>query len=355
MANKKQQAKDGKNGSEHENLVDIDDRVWLAFRAYRNGILDPQRSQPPANLEDLRQRFGAARDSASSPESTYDFYTDTANSAVNEATMVYEVGVALLQGRKTKGYRRAMNQAFTAFPKDVGFNNGLSAPQPDFVEGLDIQEYEPFLVEEEAPSGVLYKDNPHSITLAHLAGEWKGAGKDMERARLQSAYDGAALVYARNQALAVTGKPDSPGHAAVTTFTTDGSHLYSYAHYATGGAALMGYGEGQAEDEGEEHDADAVRYHQYLVQKTNLVDSHAEFKKGRRLVRNQQDYAKEQSYELKDCLRKQWKRRHSAVRAALQTAADGAPMPQPREAAAEEADEPSDEADAVVPGRLAGH
>jgi len=34
----------------------------------------------------------------------------------------------------------------------------------------------------------------------------------MEEARLQGAYDGAALVYTRNQALSSVGKADPAGH-----------------------------------------------------------------------------------------------------------------------------------------------
>lgn len=93
------------------------------------------------------------------------------------------------------------------------FNNSLSAPKPGFVEGFKMQEYDPFPVNEHVSGAVLYRDNPHSVTLPHLAGEWKGRGKDTEEARLQSAYDGAAVVYARNQALPHLGKSDPPGHA----------------------------------------------------------------------------------------------------------------------------------------------
>jgi hypothetical protein len=32
---------------------------------------------------------------------------------------------------------------FTGFPNDVGFNNGLLVPQPDFVEGLEMQTVSP--------------------------------------------------------------------------------------------------------------------------------------------------------------------------------------------------------------------
>jgi hypothetical protein len=120
------------------------------------------------------------------------------------------------------------------------------------------------------------------VTLPHLAGEWKGPGKDMARARLRSAYDGAALVYARNQALSYIGTSDPPGHAEATTFTTDGNHLNLYAHYA----ALS------------EHDT--LEYHQYLIKSTSLTGSHQGLKDGRRGLRNEQYHAREQSYALKD-------------------------------------------------------
>lgn len=51
----------------------------------------------------------------------------------------------------------------------------------------------------------------------------------MKEAELQSGHDGAALVYAWNQALAYLGKHDPPGHAEVTTFTTDSTNINFYA------------------------------------------------------------------------------------------------------------------------------
>lgn len=124
--------------------------------------------------------------------------------------MVFEVGGRLLKKYDDKGYRRAFNQAFTGFPKDVGFSKGLSAPQPDFVEGLELQGYDPFPVHKHVCGAVLHKDNPRSVTLPHVAGEWKGPGKDMKEARLQSAYDGAALVYARSQPFPTGGNLTPP-------------------------------------------------------------------------------------------------------------------------------------------------
>ncbi len=261
----------------------------FAIQARQNGMLDPISSKLPTNLEDKRERYARSRDTASPPESAYKRYVNRVAKAPDEATMVFEVGGELLKEYDDEGYTRAFNQAFTGFPKDVGLNNGLSAPQPDFVEGLEMEEYRPFPVDKHVDGAVLYKDNPHSMTLPHLAGEWKGPGKDMGEARLQSAYGAAALVYGRGQALSYLGKSDPPGHAEVTTFATDGTNLNIYAHYAV-----------PSED-------GTLEYHQYPIKSTNLIDSHQGFKEGRRFLRNTQDHAREQSYDLKDQLKEHWK------------------------------------------------
>ncbi|KUI64371.1 hypothetical protein VM1G_11174 [Cytospora mali] len=203
----------------------------FALLAHKNGILEPRLSKPPNNLEHIRKQLARSRKNASLPESVYERYVNKVEVAPNEATMVVEMSGKLLKEYDDKGYHRA----FTGFPKDVDFNNGLSAPQPDFVEGLETQEHEPCPVDEHVSGAVLYKDDPYSVTLPHIAGEWKGRGKDMEEARLRNGYDGAALVYGRSQTLDTMGKPylaARGGHAKVTTFTTDGTSLDFYAHHA---------------------------------------------------------------------------------------------------------------------------
>lgn len=226
----------------------------------------------------------------------YKDYVDTVGRAHNEATMVFEVGGQLLKRYPREGYSRVFNQAFTSFPKDAGFNSSLSAPQPDFIEGLEMPEYRPFPINEHVKGAAIYKDNPRSIILPHVAGEWKGRGENMEEARLQSAYDGAALVYARNRALSYIGKPDPPGCSKVTTFTTDGTNLNFFAHYAAPSAA----GDGTLE------------YHQYPIKSTTLVDSHQGLKEGRRGLRNEQDHARKQSYALRDQLKETWRNHRDA-------------------------------------------
>lgn len=90
--------------------------------------------------------------------------------------MVVEASGQLLKKYPNDGYHRAVNQAFTGFPEDAGFNNSLSAPQPDYVERPRMQDYLPFPVHKHVTGAVLYKDDPRSMTLPHIAGEWKGSG-----------------------------------------------------------------------------------------------------------------------------------------------------------------------------------
>ncbi|RMD39797.1 hypothetical protein DV735_g5350, partial [Chaetothyriales sp. CBS 134920] len=252
----------------------------FAILAYKNGILNSGLSKPPSNLADMHKRRVEARESASPTESEYNRYTKKVEGAHCD---------------EEEGYTRVFNQAFTGFPRDIGLNNNLSAPQPDYIEGLEMQEYRPGPIDDHISGAVLYKDDPCSLTLPLLAGEWKSRGKDMEEARLQSAYDGAALVYARNQALSYLGTADPPGHAEVTAFTTDGTNLNLFAHYAT----LSADG--------------TLEYHQYPIKSTNLTDSHQAFRDGRRGLRNVQDHARKQSYAMRDHLRERWKRRRAGA------------------------------------------
>ncbi len=174
-------------------------------QATKNGILLSSNSKPPGNVQDLVDRLNRSRQTASPTESVYEDYVDTVTKVANEATTSHET-VPLLKGYRDRGYSRAWNQAFTAYPKNVGFNNGLLAPQPDFVQGFRQLDFEPFPVGEELDSAVLFNDDQNSLALPHFAGEWKGPGNDMDHAALQSAYDGAALVHSRNEALAYNGK-----------------------------------------------------------------------------------------------------------------------------------------------------
>jgi hypothetical protein len=88
------------------------------------------------------------------------------------------------------------------------------------IEGLDLTEFTPFPVYENLSAAVPTLDLDPSI-LPHIAGEWRGSGKDMNSARHQAAYNGGSLIFARNETLSFLGSSDSTSHACVYTFTTD--------------------------------------------------------------------------------------------------------------------------------------
>lgn len=277
----------------------------FADKAYKNSILPLINSKTPTNRKARCEQNAQSRGTASPTESVHERYVNTVAKAPNKATIVVETS-KLLKEYDDNGYNRAFNQAFTAFPRDIGFNNSLSTPQPDFIEGLEKREYLPFPIDEYVSGGILYKGNPHSLALPYIAGEWKGPdGGSMRTAELQSSYDGAALVYARNQALTYLGKSDPPGYAAITTFTINGTNLNLFAHYAA-----------KTEDK-------TLEYHQYLDASYNLM-KFDEYRDGRRHLRNAQDDVRDQSYALRDQLKEHWKQR-----SILPSVTEGSPLPTP--------------------------
>lgn len=167
----------------------------------------------PENLDDIANRATRSRETASPPESMFKRHIKaTGKGNSSEMAILVEMSPLLKTYDDDDGYSREFNRAFTGLPKNLGFNNGLSAPQLDFIEGLEKREYRPFPIDEQVKGAVVYRDDPDSLALPHLAGEWKGPRKDIEEARERSAYVGAALAYVRNQALSYIGKPDPPHH-----------------------------------------------------------------------------------------------------------------------------------------------
>ena len=205
------------------------------------------------------------------------------------------------------GYRKNLMRAFTHFPRHIGLNNRLPAPQPDFIEGLEVRAFGPFLRADDISGAMLYEDDAFSVTLPHLAGEWERDEGGMDKAIQQSAYVGAALVYARNQALSLIGNPDPPGHAVVRTFATNGNHIIFFAHFAA-----------PSEKTG------TTEYHQYRYASVDILDDYQGHKEGRQGLRNMQDYARYQSYVLKDQLWDCWQQNRGR-------AAERAPHPPPED------------------------
>ncbi|KAK3904003.1 hypothetical protein C8A05DRAFT_42877 [Staphylotrichum tortipilum] len=214
----------------------------------------PASSKAPADLDRLAARLARLRSSPSPTTSDYERYLKaTGRAGSTKMTVLVEMTPLLKTYRDDDGYPREFSHPFTEDP-----------------------EYRPSPAEQ-VPGAVLYRDDPDSLALLHLAGEWKGPGRDMGEA----------------QALDAIGTADPPGHAKVTTFTTDGTTLNFFAHYAA-----------TAED-------GTPEYHQYPIASTNLKSSAEEFKKGRCQLRNAQVDAKAESYRLRNMMLAHWRTRNT--------------------------------------------
>ncbi|KAK7420278.1 hypothetical protein QQZ08_010478 [Neonectria magnoliae] len=262
-------------------------------RVLKNGIiLDPD-SKPPANLADLRARLN--RDGGKktmTTKSAYEDYVTIVQQTAGEQDLVVRTSHRLLKEFNDKSYQPHFNQTFTALEKDVGFNNGLSPARPDFVEGFGPEQFRPFPVAQKLHGkAVLTNEGENSITLPHLAGEWKRPNDGLALAGLQSAYYGAILVYARKQALEYLGDPDPLGNAFVCTFATNGKSINFFAHYAAPSKI----------------NKKKMEYHQYLIRSLVLTTSYEDFKDARRQLQNLQDFAREQSVALKTRLIDYWR------------------------------------------------
>lgn len=261
--------------------------------ANKNGILPTYDAKQPANLKFLKERINRRRESPSPTRSEYDVAAHKIKIAENESTMAEEVS-KLLKDYRIKKYRRATDISVIDFPRDVGFNNGLSAAQAGLIKGLEIPQFDPFPIYEQLGGAAIPHIIPHGLALPHFAGAWKDQESEVKLAELQASYAGATLVYGRDAARLVLEDPDPVGDAHVVTFTSDGQVLHTFACYSS-------------ETQGR------VLYHQFPITNTFVTASYDEFRRARRQLRNLQDYANEASESLRDELKDKWtSTRHAA-------------------------------------------
>lgn len=256
-----------------------------------NGIQSIADSSRPTNYADLKEMLDQPRRSESPNESDYEFYMEKLGQMRSEQDVVVESSIHLFKDHRQRDYARHYNTTFTGLPKDCGFNRGLLAPQPDYVESLVPEAYRPFPIARElGGAAVLIQRDRQSVTLPHFIGEWKCPAGSMPQAKSQAAYDGATCVHGRNHALEYMGKRDPEGHAAVTSFVCNGEQLSIFAHHALPSLSTHG----------------KVEYHQSMLSNTPLNGSLESYKQGRKHLRNAQDYGKQQSAEMRDRLKSHW-------------------------------------------------
>lgn len=203
-----------------------------------NGAISVLKSRkiPPSNKDEATAYALKLRESASPTSSQQDYYLEELEQTSNEREVEELMCGNILKPHRIPelreiNYRAKIDKQWAAYPKDVGFNNGLSAPKPDRTEGYAQTTFPPN-INQLGGSATLVNNEESFIALPHFAAELKDFGKSLRQCEVQAGYDGAAMVYARNKALASIGQADPPGRASPITVASDGRTWRTYVHYS---------------------------------------------------------------------------------------------------------------------------
>ncbi|KAK0737062.1 hypothetical protein B0T21DRAFT_410528 [Apiosordaria backusii] len=248
-------------------------------RAYVNGVFDPAASPPHQGLSTIRNHLTQHRTSPQPSEHAHQVYCTRISESYNEAGAALLVHSKIMRdyNESDLNYGKHCSRAITEIPSQ-DFNNGLSDPLPDVLEGLRTK-----VLPDHLHDNALHTKD--SLSFCHFAAEFKRTDGNLRQATVQAAYDGAVLVNARDRALAearqdgtvaATAIDKATKEAAVFTCVTDGTVAEVYTHYSEGG-----------------------QYYQNLVAREGLLSYP---NRGRELIRNTQDYARSKSYKLANLL-----------------------------------------------------
>ncbi|UKZ46400.1 hypothetical protein TrVGV298_000601 [Trichoderma virens] len=249
----------------------------------RNGVLTLDMSRPPRNLEWLQMRLKSARHVPDWPTNKWQSYTMHSYLGTTKEAIMFEMMPLFQAFPNRPEYIRTFCQRFDDFPEYAPFALGIEKPCPGFAQGFRLEAYPCMNIEYVSAAVCLVRDHA-SLVHPHLAGDFtSGDVNDLEAV---SARHGAALVYMRNLALAHIRAEILEDMAGIMTFTTNGTYINFFAHYASTSA------EGRLE------------YHQYPIASVNLMGSYFEFIQGVTMLRNCQDHALFIATHLRDDLEK---------------------------------------------------
>lgn len=174
--------------------------VGFEDRLRRNGVQHQEQSNcaPPSNLDDLTDEFYRPRVDSPTPSiGKYRRFAQFAAEASNEREMGSAVERCLLKDTFVdsemidQGYRPKLDKEWLDYPRNRGFNNGLTNPKPNYIEGYKRSKFPPNICD---LGGAVTLDNKARdfVALPHFAAAYKGRDASIDLARVQAGYDGAA-------------------------------------------------------------------------------------------------------------------------------------------------------------------
>lgn len=192
---------------------------------------------PPSNEKEIKEYLDKSRGSASPTSSQHEKFLTILEKASNERDIENLMQRRVLRDTNytdelvDQDYGAYVDKQWVAFPKNVGFNNGLSAPKPDLTEGFAQRAFTPS-VQQLGGAATLVHDSSTFACLPHFVGEFKDHGKSMREAEVQAGYDAAHMVYARDKTLEFVGDKEPARRASPITVASDGHYWTVYSHYA---------------------------------------------------------------------------------------------------------------------------
>lgn len=215
----------------------IDSEFEKTFRANGGLTIFESEQLPPCNEAEIKAYMDQPRRSPSPTSSDYQFFLrgrsrnssdrDIQNRTRRQVLRDVDMDDKLLN----IDYGANLLQQWVAFPKNVGFNNSLPAPKPDWIEGYAQRSF-PASIRQMGGAATLIHSQPTFIGLPHFAAEVKAYGDNKRKAEVLAGYDGAHMAFARNKALEFIEDKDPPRRASPVTVATDAHFWVVYSHYA---------------------------------------------------------------------------------------------------------------------------
>lgn len=207
------------------------------FRA--NGGLDMFQSEqfPPSNEAEIRAYMDQPRRSPSPTHEHHRRFLQDRSHKGSDRDLENTMRGRLLRDTSMTDelqdikYRVNLGHPWGAFPKNVGFNNSLPTPKPEWIEGYQQSTF-PQFIQQIGGAATLVHNLSTFIGLPHFAAEIKAYGADRRKAEVLAGYNGAHMVFARNRTLEFIGDKDPPRRASPVTVATDGPFWIVYSHYA---------------------------------------------------------------------------------------------------------------------------
>ena len=213
----------GKTSSSNNTVSSLD--VQFSKLAEKNGVLDQTDSIYSSHIDTCRTDFNRPRNSPPPTPEDYQKYKRKIRNAAKERDIQWAVTTSMLREYDDEDYGQNIDQPFTMFPSNLGFNNGLPAARPGFIQGYLREAFEPYPIRDRLGDSAAPTLSKHPLALPHLVGVFKRCSGDVEYGRCQAAYNAACLVYVRNQASISMSKIDKKKTTSIGSFVSDGERL----------------------------------------------------------------------------------------------------------------------------------